>query len=265
MEKLPKSIFISHGGGPLPLLGDPKHKALVIALQDIAKIIPKPSAIVVVSAHWEEQVPTITATEQPSMIFDYYGFPPESYEIQYPCPGEPLLAEGILELLKARGINSQLDRTRGLDHGAYVPLKIMYPEANIPCIQLSLVSTLDPLLHIEIGQALQQLHEQNVLLIGSGFSFHNIKAFFEPNSLKSQQLNQGFEHWLEDVCVNSKYSESQRKELLCDWNNAPGALYCHPREEHLIPLHVCYGASQAPCVKRNQISIMDKESSIYLW
>lgn len=265
MEKLPKSIFISHGGGPLPLLGDPQHKALVIALQDLARAIPKPRAIVVVSAHWEEQIPTITAVQHPSLIYDYYGFPPESYEIQYPCPGEPSLAEGIFELLKSRGITARLDRVRGLDHGAFVPLKIMYPEASIPCIQLSLVNTLDPFLHIEIGQALQQLHEQNILLIGSGFSFHNIRAFFEPNNMESNQLNQSFESWLEDVCVNEEYSESQRSELLWQWKKAPGAHYCHPREEHLIPLHVCYGASQGPCVNRTKISIMNKESSLHVW
>ncbi len=265
MEKLAKSIFISHGGGPLPLLGDHQHKALVIALQNLARAITKPRAIVVVSAHWEEKIPTITAIHHPSLIYDYYGFPPESYEIQYPCPGEPSLAEDIFKLLKNRGISAQLDRERGLDHGAFVPLKIMYPEATIPCIQLSLVNTLDPLLHIEIGQALQQLHEQNVLLIGSGFSFHNIRAFFEPTNIESHQLNQAFEHWLEDVCINEKYSELQRSELLCQWKKAPGAHYCHPREEHLIPLHVCYGASQGPCEKRTKISIMNKESSLYVW
>jgi aromatic ring-opening dioxygenase catalytic subunit (LigB family) len=168
-------------------------------------------------------------------------------------------------MLGARDIEAKLDETRGFDHGVFVPLKIMHPEANIPCVQLSLVSTLDPALHIEIGHALEGLNEQNVLVIGSGFSFHNLQAFFIPDSAESRQLNESFEEWLEDVCGSSEYSEGQRYEMLKSWGQAPGARFCHPREEHLLPLHVCYGVSRAPCAKRHELTIMNKRSSMYVW
>lgn len=180
MKFLPKALFISHGGGPLPLLGHPGHNEMVTCLRQIAADLPRPAAIVVVSAHWEESVPTITAAANPPLIYDYYGFPSESYEIQYPCPGDPELANDIYRMLSVQGIEARLDASRGFDHGVFVPLKIMYPEADIPCVQLSLVRNLDPLLHIEIGAALQTLVDRNVLVIGSGFSFHSIDEFFLP-------------------------------------------------------------------------------------
>lgn len=265
MKSLPRAIFISHGGGPLPLLGDPGHSEMVSCLQELAAGIPRPAAIVVVSAHWEEPVPAITAGSAPSLIYDYYGFPPESYKIQYPCAGEPALAREIYRSLGERGIDAKLDEARGFDHGVFVPLKIMYPEADIPCVQLSLVNTLDPLLHIEIGSALKNLVNQNVLVIGSGFSFHSIKAFFTPDTIESVQRNESFEKWLQNVCSNNELSEHQRRELLIHWSDAPGARFCHPREEHLLPLLVCYGVAQAACTNMYEVNIMNKKSSMYLW
>jgi 4,5-DOPA dioxygenase extradiol len=132
MQSLPRAVFLSHGGGPLPLLGDPDHRQMVSCLQNIAVNIPRPDAILVVSAHWEEPVPTLTAASNPSLIYDYFGFPPESYDIQYPCVGEPFLAGEIYRMLGDRDIDARLDEARGLDHGVFVPLKIMYPEADIP-------------------------------------------------------------------------------------------------------------------------------------
>lgn len=265
MKSLPHAIFISHGGGPLPLLGDPAHRQMVSCLQGIAANIPRADAILMVSAHWEAQVPTITAGSKPSLIYDYYGFPPESYEIQYPCVGEPFLAREIYRMLGNCGIVAQLDESRGFDHGVFVPLKIMYPEADIPCVQLSLVDTLDSLFHIEVGNALQNLVDQNVLVIGSGFSFHNLKAFFEPDNAESLQLNESFEKWLQNVCADSELPEHRRRELLINWSDAPCARFCHPREEHLLPLHVCYGVSQTPCSELYEVTIMNKKSSMYLW
>lgn len=263
--QMPRSLFISHGGGPLPLLGDVGHTEMVSCLQSIASTIPRPAAIVVVSAHWEEPVPAITSAPNPPLIYDYYGFPPESYEIQYPCAGHPELAQEVHRRLDAGGIEAHLDGIRGLDHGVFVPLKIMYPEADIPCVQLSLVNNLDAASHIEMGRALRGLDEENVLLVGSGFSFHNLKAFFAPDSPEARQLNDSFDAWLYDVCANPKYSETQRGELLQGWNQAPGARFCHPRAEHLMPLHVCYGAARAPCAKRFELTIMNKKSSMYVW
>lgn len=265
MKFLPKALFISHGGGPLPLLGHPGHNEMVACLRQIAADLPRPAAIVVVSAHWEEAVPTITAAANPPLIYDYYGFPPESYEIQYPCPGEPELANDIYRMLSAQGIEARLDASRGFDHGVFVPLKIMYPEANIPCVQLSLVRNLDPLLHIEIGAALQALTDRNVLVIGSGFSFHSIDEFFSPNTLESSEKNQAFEQWLQNLCTNPELSEQQRKEMLLHWSEAPGARFCHPREEHLVPLFVCYGLAQSASRKMWEVNIMNKNSSMYLW
>lgn len=265
MKSLPRAVFISHGGGPLPLLGDPGHRQMVSCLQSIAAGIPRPDAILVVSAHWEEAVPTLTAASKPSLIYDYYGFPAESYEIQYPCAGEPSLAREVHRMLGNRDIDARLDEARGLDHGVFVPLKIMYPQAEIPCVQLSLVDTLDPQVHLQVGHALQDLADHNVLVIGSGSSFHNLKAFFSPHSDELFRLNDAFENWLQGVCIESDFSEQSRREMLIHWSRAPGARFCHPREEHLLPLHVCYGASQAPCTELFEVSIMHIKSSMYLW
>lgn len=265
MKPLPRALFISHGGGPMPLLGDPGHREMVLCLQDIAVSIPRPDAILVVSAHWEESVPTITAHKNPALIYDYYGFPPESYEIQYPCVGEPALAQALHQMLENREIEARLDDTRGLDHGVFVPLKIMYPQADIPCVQMSLVKTLDASLHIDIGSALQSLATQNVLVLGSGFSFHNMREFFAPESAESTQLNESFEQWLVNTCTSKELSEPARRERLINWTDAPGARFCHPREEHLLPLHVCYGVAQAPCTKVHTLNILNKKSSMHVW
>ncbi len=265
MKSLPKALFISHGGGPLPLLGDAGHQQMVSCLQNIVTSIARPDAILVVSAHWEESVPTITTYPNPSLIYDYYGFPPASYEIQYPCAGEPALALEIYKLLEQQGINAKLDEVRGLDHGVFVPLKIMYPEADIPCVQLSLVNTLDAAFHIRLGNALGSLADKNVLIMGSGFSFHNMRAFFGPTDTESHRLNEVFENWLHDVCSDQDLSEQQRQALLEQWADAPGARYCHPREEHLLPLHVCYGVAQAPSTKIYNLEILGKRSSMCVW
>lgn len=168
------------------------------------------------------------------------------------------MAGEIHRMLANSEIDAKLDETRGFDHGLFVPLKIMYPEANIPCVQLSLVNTLDPSQHIAIGRALQTLYNKNILLIGSGFSFHNLKVFFTPDSSESRQFNHAFEAWLMDVCSSRDYSEQERTEMLIHWIDAEGARYCHPREEHLLPLHVCYGASQGPSSRAFEITIMNK-------
>lgn len=265
MSAKPQILFLSHGGGPMPLLGDAGHTEMVDCLKSITSLLRKPSAIVVVSAHWEEKLPTITAGESPSLIYDYYGFPEESYSITYPCKGETLLANQIHEKLERAGIACNLDKQRGFDHGLFIPLKIMYPDADIPCIQLSLMNSLSPAEHISIGQALQGLDYEDLLLIGSGFSFHNMKAFFTPETTESKDLNEAFESWLLDTCSNTNISEEERKQRLCEWVKAPGARFCHPREEHLLPLHVCYGLAGGACAESFELKILNKKSSMYLW
>jgi 4,5-DOPA dioxygenase extradiol len=258
-------LYISHGGGPLPLLGDEGHKEMVESLKWIAAKIKKPSAILVISAHWEEKIPTITAGKNPPLFYDYYGFPDEAYEIQYPAPGEPGLASQVRQRLSDRGIESRLDEQRGFDHGLFIPLKIMYPQAAVPCIQLSLVQGLDPAAHIQIGRALAGINYEDLLVIGSGFSFHNIRAFFSPVTSESQAKNEAFERWLIDTCSNPEMDEPERTLRLVNWENAPSARYCHPREEHLLPLHVCYGLAQSACTQYFTLDIMYKKSSMYLW
>lgn len=259
------ALYISHGGGPLPLLGDTAHKEMVDNLKHLASILTKPSAIIVISAHWEENKPMLTESANPSLIYDYFGFPEESYEIQYPAPGNPSLAHRIHGLLQKHGIEADLDEHRGFDHGLFIPLKIMYPDADIPCVQLSLINSLDPMEHIQIGKALAGLADENILVLGSGFSFHNLRAFFAPSTEEIQSMNESFENWLIETCSSHEFSEEERERRLVSWENAPAARFCHPREEHLLPLHVCYGFAQSPAKQVFTFEIMNKKASAYLW
>lgn len=258
-------LFLSHGGGPLPLLGDDGHRELVATLQKITTKIAKPAAIIVISAHWEAPEATVTHAAHPSLIYDYSGFPEESYSIEYPAAGNPELAKQVFSLIQEHGINAELNEKRGFDHGMFVPLKIMYPDADIPCIQVSLLKGLDPLQHIKLGKALAGLQTENLLVIGSGFSFHNLQAFFTPATHETKEMNQAFENWLIETCSNKQLDEATRTDRLVNWEHAPAARYCHPREEHLLPLHVCYGVSQAPCKEFFTLDIMGKKASMYLW
>lgn len=260
----PRSLFISHGGGPLPLLGDEDHLEMVETLRTISSKLPKPSAILLISAHWEEEIATITSGLSPHLIYDYYGFPQESYEIKYPCAGEVQLANKVAQALSKAGIESELNEFRGFDHGMFVPLKIMYPDAQIPCVQLSLLNSLDPRKHIEIGEALAKIDYENLLIIGSGFSFHNLKAFFQKNN-DHHIMNEEFEAWLVDICSNKELDTSQRTNRLIRWEDAPYARFNHPREEHLLPLHVCYGVHETACSEFYEINILRKKSSFFLW
>jgi len=258
-------LFLSHGGGPLPLLGDEGHREMVAVLKSISAKIARPSVMLVISAHWEEEAPTVTHRVKPPLLYDYYGFPEESYKIKYPAPGDPKLAEDAFSLLNEHGFNSVLDEKRGFDHGMFVPLKIMYPEANIPCVQVSLIKGLDSLEHIKLGEALGGLKEEGLLVIGSGFSFHNMRAFFASPSKESQLKNESFEKWLVETCTNRAISESERTQRLEYWESAPFARYCHPREEHLLPLHVCYGVAKQACSEAFEFSVLGKKASAFLW
>lgn len=258
-------LYIPHGGGPMPLLGDPDHKDMVDFLSTIGSRIAKPSAILVISAHWEETQPTITGREYPGLLYDYYGFPEESYTIQYPAPGHPALARDIHRVLKQSGIEARLDDRRSFDHGLFVPLKIMYPDASFPCVQLSLVSGLDPGVHIRLGQALATLRTQNVLILGSGFSFHNMRAFFSPNPDDTDTRNEAFQQWLLDTCTSTDIPAEKRQQRLIEWERAPSARYCHPREEHLIPLLVCYGCAGSPAAVVFDGKVLRKRALGLLW
>jgi len=240
--ELSRVLYLPHGGGPLPLLGDNQHEALINFLTNIGSKLGTPSAILIISAHWEEEQVTITSASHPELIYDYYGFPPESYSIKYPAPSHPQLANDIHERMAAAGINSILDERRGFDHGMFVPLKLIFPEANIPCVQISLVRGLDPETHIKIGRTLALLRKQNVLILGSGLSFHNTQAFMS-SSMGVDEKSDQFNDWLIETCTSQALSTEECEQRLTRWEDAPHARYCHPREEHLIPLHVCFGAA----------------------
>lgn len=233
-------LFVPHGGGPLPLLGDPGHDELVAFLKAIPDRLARPAAILVISAHWEEDRPTLTAAPTPELIYDYYGFPDASYEIAYPAPGQPALAGHIRDLLRDSGIDARLDSRRGFDHGLFVPLKLMYPGADIPCVQLSLCADMDPARHLAIGQALASLGKENLLVLGSGFSFHNLQVMLRPGTDDGGAVD-AFSRWLIETCCEEGLTSAERDHRLVDWVAAPKARFCHPREEHLLPLHVCHG------------------------
>jgi len=211
---------------------------------DFLQILPfqlvKPDAILIVSAHWEERIATLIAGAHPVLFYDYYGFPAKAYEITYPAPGSPSLASDIFKLLQRNNIESQLDTERGFDHGMFIPLKLMYPQADIPTVQLSLLQGLDPSEHIALGKALHGLMKENILVMGSGFSFHNMGAFSWDGVSRPDARNDAFQNWLIEVCTGTA-SQTDREHNLVDWERAPSARYCHPREEHLLPLHVCVG------------------------
>lgn len=254
--------FIPHGGGPLPLLGEPGHAKLTAFLKNLPNLIARPEAIIVISAHWEAQHVMLTSTANPSLIYDYDGFPDESYHIQYPAPGHPALAAKLGHILDAAKIQNRLTSTRGLDHGVFVPLKIMYPHADIPCIQMSLLDSLSAEDHLSLGRGLRALKNEKILILGSGLSFHNMQAFRSPDI---PPANMHFEQWLNDICCNPNLHQQQREQALQNWHTAPGAAYCHPRAEHLLPLHVCLAMADKPAQRIFFDKIMGKWASGFLW
>jgi aromatic ring-opening dioxygenase catalytic subunit (LigB family) len=182
-DSLSPVLYLPHGGGPLPLLGDTDHAFLTEFLKNIPKQLGNPSAILMISAHWQQDQATISSGKYPDLIFDYSGFPAESYQFKYPAPGNPSLAEKVKNLIHTQGLPASLNDQRGFDHGMFVPLMLMYPESQIPCVQLSLLNDLDPQKHIKIGKSLRTLRQENILIIGSGSCLginipHAILPFF---------------------------------------------------------------------------------------
>jgi aromatic ring-opening dioxygenase catalytic subunit (LigB family) len=242
MSKRLPVYFISHGGGPWSYMDDPSRAAyaqLEAALADMPRQIGvTPAAILMVSAHWEEAEFTLTAHPQPPMIYDYGGFPDFTYHIRYDAPGDPVLAVRVQRLIEAAGMPARLDRERGFDHGAFTPLHVMYPRADVPVIQLSLKQGLDPSIHLALGRAIAPLRDENVLIVGSGLSYHNLREFFSPRGWGPARE---FDAWLNGALLGG--SPADRDKLLIGWDSAPSARAAHPREEHLIPLMVAAGAA----------------------
>jgi aromatic ring-opening dioxygenase catalytic subunit (LigB family) len=237
-ENKAQIIYFSHGGGPLPILGDASHKAMIDFMRRLSSLLRKPGAILVISAHWEERSATLLSAQNPAMFYDYYGFPDEAYEITYSAPGSPTLANRIAGLLKDNNIPASIDPQRGFDHGLFIPLKLIYPQAEIPSLQLSLLRGLNPAAHLALGKALRELMSENILMIGSGFSFHNMRSFSWEGIDAPDLANDAFQNWLIEVCADP-IPRPERERRLIEWEKASNARYCHPREEHLLPLHVC--------------------------
>jgi len=237
-------VFLPHGGGPWPFvdlrIGSKAEQAELAAYLRSVASVPKtpPKAVLVISAHWEEAVPTVMTSARPPLLFDYYGFPPESYEITWPAPGEPTLARRVRQLLGSAGFESAENAERGFDHGTFVPLKLAYPEADVPTVQLSLIRGLDPQQHLALGRALAPLRDEGVFIVGSGMTFHNLRAF-GPQSSKAAEA---FDAWLRE---SLPLPQAERDRRLTDWQSAPAARLAHPREEHLLPLMVIAGAAGA--------------------
>lgn len=201
----------------------------------------------------QESVATVTSGSNPPLIYDYYGFPPESYQLKYPAPGNPALAHKVAKLIQNAGIECREDPQRGFDHGVFIPLMLTYPEADIPVVQLSLLNSLDPELHLKMGQALEPLRDENVLIFASGMSFHNMSVFMKSMgsglNQKVDPKSVEFDNYLKiaagvgAAASSSVPSLEERRKMLVNWKRGPSALYAHPREEHLLPLMVAFGAA----------------------
>jgi aromatic ring-opening dioxygenase catalytic subunit (LigB family) len=238
------TLFMPHGAGPcffMDWTSGPSDAwdGLATWLRGIpATLSSRPRALLVVSAHWEEAVPTVLEGPSPPLLYDYEGFPAETYRLTWPAPGAPELAREVRMHLSSAGIACAKDTTRGFDHGVFVPLKVAFPKADVPVVQLSLKAGLDAMDHLKIGQALAPLREKGVLIIGSGMSYHHMRGFGNPAATAHSER---FDEWLK-WAVSLK-DLGDRTTQLAGWARAPSAVMCHPRSEHLTPLFVAAGAA----------------------
>ena len=235
------TYFISHGGGPWPWMKDQMNGAydtLEASLNAMSKQLgTTPKAVLVISGHWEERHFTIMSGANPPMIYDYSGFPAHTYRINYAAPGSPQIAERVRELIEGAGFPAQLDSKRGFDHGTFAPLAVIYPAADVPVLQLSLKHGYDPEEHLAIGRALAPLRDEGVLILGSGLSYHNLRAF----GAIAREPSAAFDQWLQETLLSA--SPAERIGRLLKWEAAPAARAAHPQEDHLLPLMVVVGAA----------------------
>jgi len=219
---------------------DSMMAGLAQSLRELPTTLPqRPQAVLIISAHWESPSFTLMSHPRPPMLYDYYGFPPHTYDVVYPAPGSPQLADKVRAMIAAAGLPAELDAERGFDHGTFVPMAVLWPDASMPTVQLSLRTGLDPATHLALGHALAPLRDEGVLIIGSGLSFHNLRRFGPPARVPSKL----FDDWLQQTLVNS--TPAEREARLLRWGAAPAARDAHPREEHLLPLMVAVGAAHA--------------------
>jgi len=236
------TYFVSHGGGPWPFMKDqvgPAYDKLEASLVDIRRQVGvRPNAVLVITSHWEGPEFMVSSGTNPGMIYDYGGFPAHTYKIQYPAPGDPQLAARVAGLIAAAGHPVRLDATRGFDHGTFSMLYPIYPDADMPVVQLSIRDDYDPHTHIAIGRALAPLRDEGVLIIGSGLSYHNLRAF----GPQGRTASHAFDAWLQHTMVD--LTPDQRQQALLHWSAAPSARIAHPQEDHLVPLMVAAGAAE---------------------
>ena len=236
------TFFINHGGGPCFFLEPGPLRESWRELENYLrtfseKIAGLSRAILMVSGHWVESRPTVNAGAAPPLLFDYEGFPDYTYRLTWPAPGSPELAARVQDLLDDAGIANEHDANRGWDHGVFVPMKVMYPDADIPLVQLSLQRGLRPETHLAIGRALRPLRDEGVLIVGSGQSYHNIRGLFSGG--RRDDAAQAFDDWLRSTVLDA----GTRERNLAGWAQAPGARHAQPYEDHLLPLMVAAGAA----------------------
>lgn len=239
--------FLCHGAGPWPWVPEMRdwHAQMAAGLRDIPRQLGrKPKAVLLISAHWEEPVFTVQSAAQPGMLYDYGGFPPHTYSVQYRSPGAPELASRVQQLLAQAGIEVSEDSQRGYDHGMFAPMAVIYPQADVPVLQLSLRSNLNATEHLAVGRALAPLRGEGVLIIGSGSSYHNMRTFGPMGRAPSSM----FDDWLAETLM--QVTSAERSQRLAQWEQAPGARVAHPREEHLLPLMVVVGAAEQDEARR---------------
>jgi aromatic ring-opening dioxygenase catalytic subunit (LigB family) len=235
------TYYLSHGGGPWPWLKQQANGAfdrLEQSLLDLrAELGDRPRAVLVVSGHWEEAEFTVSSGTRPPMVYDYTGFPEFTYHIRYAAPGSPQLADRATQLLHAGGLDSRSDPDRGFDHGTFSLMKPLYPDADMPIVQLSLKAGYDPALHLRAGALLAPLRDEGVLIVGSGSSYHDLRRWGPA----AERPSRAFDCWLQQVLVEA--SPAERAARLAAWSEAPSAREAHPREDHLLPLMVAAGAA----------------------
>jgi aromatic ring-opening dioxygenase catalytic subunit (LigB family) len=243
------TFFLSHGGGPWPWLEGNHRRAfawLEASLQALPGLVPeRPRAVLAVSGHWEEPGFAVSTAAWPGMVYDYYGFPEHTYHIRYPAPGSPELAARVIALTGAAGLPVTADPDRGFDHGTFSMMQPIYPEADVPVVSLSLRADFDPAAHLALGRALAPLRDEGVLIVGSGFSFHNLRLF----NAAGTEASAGFDAWLRHSLID--LPADARAKALRGWDAAPYARTAHAREDHLLPLMVAVGAAgedAATCV-----------------
>lgn len=239
-HRLP-TFFLSHGGGPwpwMPGMVEGPYARLVESLRRIPlELGAGPGAVLMISAHWEAPHFAVQAHPAPGMLYDYYGFPEHTYRIRYPAPGNPALAQRVIDLLERAGLSAESDTERGFDHGVFTPMAVCYPQADMPTLQLSLRQGLDAAEHLQAGRALAPLRDEGVLIIGSGLTYHNLRNFGPGAKADSA----AFDAWLQRALA---LAPEERTRAILHWETAPSARRAHPREEHLLPLMVALGAAE---------------------